>query len=552
MNNALSLLLSLLCLILSSPIVFAGKGAAVTKGSALTAAERRAASQLRVTTIREVTAHLVAKDMQGRGAAQPGADRAAQYIADRFASIGLTPGGDSSTYLQSIKFKIENMLPESSLKVGETVFQYKNDFAFYPPFPAEPKDVSGGLVFAGYGVVSDELKRDDLAGIDVKGKIVLLLSGKPKNVDAGVWAKASDDEAVYGRLILKGAVGFLVNQQEEDGETLPFKVYPASHRLVSLAEAPPLPYKVPPIVVISDPAGEKIFAAQGKTLARVKRQAEAGEFVSRDLSVQAVISPRTKREEGTSSNVIGWIEGSDANLKREALIYTAHYDAFGVDYEGRVYAGAADNALGVGKLIAMAEVLAGMTTKPRRSIIFMATTAEEYSMIGAEYWLKHPTWPLDRVVADINYDGIGTEVWGNFGFIVDLGFDHSDLGKVIKEVAASRRIKIIPDQWPEVGIFYQADHYPFVKKGIPALYLIGGPVGDLKAIVKRAETWLQADYHQPGDSVRPSWKWNGARGLAVLGLIAGMRIANQEAMPAWRADSPYNRPRGTNLPPPEQ
>ena len=548
------MLLVLLFLILCLPIASAQKGTAVTKKSAaaLTPAERKAAAQLKLETIREVTTALASKEMEGRGTAQPGADRAAKYIADRFGRMGLKPGGDSSTYLQSIKFKIENMLPESSLKVGETVFTYKKDFAFYPPFPAESKDVSGGLVFVGYGVVSDELKRNDLAGIDVAGKIVILLSGKPKNVDAAAWAKASNEEAVYGRLILKGAAGFLVNVQEEDGEALPFTVYPASHRLVSLAETPPLPYKVPPVVVISDPAGEKIFSAQGTTLAQIKQKAEAGEFVSRDLKLQASLSSHMKREEGTSSNVIGWIEGSDAKLKSEALVYTAHYDAFGIDYERKIYSGASDNALGVGKLIAMAEVFAAMNPRPRRSIIFIASTAEEYSMIGVEHWLKHPTWPLEKVAADINYDGIGTEVWGKFGFILDLGFDHSDLGKVIKEVAAAFSIKIIPDQWTEVGIFYQADHYPFVKKGIPALYLLGGPAGNLKAVVERAETWMLTNYHQPGDTVQPNWKWDGARTLAALGLITGMRIANKEAMPAWKADSPYNRPRGTDLPAPEE
>ena len=544
---------SLLSLALFSPMTFAQRRATVPSNSAssLSLAERNAAAQLKTATIREVTRILTSKEMEGRGTAQPGADRAAKYLAERFASAGLNAGGDSSSYLQQIKFKTETMLPESSFKVTGTVFNFKNDFVILPPFPSTAHDATGGLVLVGFGVVSDELKRDDLAGIDVKGKIVMVLSGKPKTVEDEAWNKAADEETVFSRLILKGAAGFVVTQEVEEA-TKPFSVAAAQLRQVYLADAPKSMFNIPPIVLVSNRTAEEMFARLGTSFAKVKKNAVAGEFVSRDLKVQASISPRVKREEGTSNNVIGVIEGSDERLKSEAVVYTAHYDGFGIDYEGTVYPGAADNALGVGKLIAMAEVFAGMAPRPRRSIIFIATTGEEYRMLGAEYWLKHPTWPIEKVAANINYDGIGTESWGKLGFIINLGFDHSDMSEAVARVAAALRVKIVPDQWPELEILYDSDHYQFFKKGIPALFLLGGPVGNQKVIFKRAEKWMISHHHRPTDKVQPSWHWTGAQTLAVLGLIIGMRIANQDAMPAWKSDSPYNRPRGTDLPPLEQ
>ena len=165
------------------------------------------------------------------------------------------------------------------------------------------------------------------------------------------------------------------------------------------------------------------------------------------------------------------LEGSDAKLKEEAVVYCAHYDAYGVDTDGTIYPGAADNALGVAKLVAIAESLAKSNPKPRRSIIFLAVTGEEYGLLGAEYWVRHPTWPIEKVAACINYDGIGTEVWGPMKNLIDYGFKHSDLGGVMEGVTSAMNITIVPDPFPEEGVFYRSDHYAFFKTGVPSVYL---------------------------------------------------------------------------------
>jgi hypothetical protein len=529
-----------------------GQGTAVQPKpvSALTAAEKEAATRIKVETIREVTAALSAKEMEGRGTAMPGGDRAAKYLADRFDKLGLKPLGDAGTYLQAINFKSTAVMPESFFKAGETSLKLATEFVPAPPFSAgEQADASGGLVFVGYGVVSTELKRDDLAGLDVKGKAVILLSGKPKGVDEAAWKNASGAQAVARNLIGKGAAAIIVLNVGTDEQPFSMIGDYLSRRSVSLADAPEIPFKIPPIILAGDAGAEKLFAGSGTTYAQTLAKALNGEFVSRDLNKQASISIRIRRETGTGSNVVGVLEGSDPKLKDQAIVYTAHYDAYGVDAQGRIFPGAADNALGVSELMAIAEAFSKSTQKPKRSIIFLAVTGEEHGLLGAEYWVAHPTWPIEKVAADLNFDGIGTEVYGPVKRVVGFGAEYSDLGPVIEAVVAANGGQIAPDPMPEEHAFYRSDHYAFVKMGVPALMLLGGPEGDVAPWIARAKKWMATDYHQPTDIVRPDWNWEGPRAIAVIGLITGMRISETEAMPAWLKTSPFNHPRGTKQTP---
>ena len=519
------------------------------------AIEQAASAQIKSDTIREVTTTLSSKEMEGRGMAQPGGERAAKYLADKFAKAGLKPLGGDSSYQQQIKVEVQTLMPDTQLKVGGNTFRFKQDFGMAQPANTELKEVSGTIAFVGYGIVSAELKRDDLANVEVKDRIVMILSGKPKGVNATLWNKESAQRVVFGRLIKRGAAGFIVVY---DGDQARFQTAASliSNRSVSLSEPikrTTLParwslelladeFKLPPSVLISESAAEKIFAGRSESFAEIKRKAELGQFISRPLEETALISPHVKYEHGTTSNVIGMIEGSDPKLKYEAVVYTAHYDAFGIDTEGNIYAGAADNALGVGKLAALADAFAKLTTRPRRSIIFIATTGEEYGDLGAEYWLQHPTFPLTEIAADINFDGSVLEVWGKLAFLLDVGFDLSDLNQTVQSVAAASDIEIYPDPVPEEGFFYRSDHYAFIKKGIPSLFLLGGPAMNPNVLFARAKEWQEERYHTPADLIQADWNWDGAELLASFALAAGTRIANQEKMPDWKPGSPYSRP----------
>jgi hypothetical protein len=558
---------ALLSLALLSPTAIAqqgGAGAAVKpeqkpapaltsaalRSAVLTPAERRISTLVKTPTISTVTTTLASKEMQGRGTAQPGADKAARYIADAMAKLGLKPLGDAGTYLQSSKFKSEQILPDTSLKAGDATLKFKEDFVIAPPYPSEQKDVSADVVFVGYGLTSAELKRDDLAGIDVKNKLVVILGGRPKNVDEAAWNKLASPQIRFGGLITRGVAGIIITNFEVQNQSYSTVSKYLSRRQVASADAPAMPFKLPPIILTGESGAEKLFAGSGMSFAQAKEKAEGGEMVSRELSKQATLAVRIKREEGTSSNVVGMIEGADAALKDQAVVYSAHYDAYGMDTDGTIYPGAADNALGVGAVMAIAEAFTKSPARPRRSIIVLIVTGEEYGLLGAEHWVKHPTWPIEKIAADINYDGIGTEVWGPVKRVLGYGREHSDLGVMLEGVVAGMGNTVVPDPFPEEKVFYRSDHYAFVKKGVPALMLLGAPDGDLEPFKARAKKWLDTDYHMPTDTVRADWNWEGMRTMAVTGMILGLRVANQDAMPAWLPSSPFNQPRGTSKSPP--
>jgi len=509
--------------------------------------------------IREITTTLAGSKMQGRGTGEPGGDQAAKYIAQQFARIGLKPGGDDSTYFQRLKVQVRIPLPETALVIQNHSFRLRRDFGIaQPPPPYELAKVTGDIVFVGYGVVSPELHRDDLAGINVAGKIVMLLEGKPENADPQVWDKVAAQRVVYGRLIERGARGFLVvwngdishfpsvaaflsNRSVGFSEDLPYPVRPARWGLELLDPE----YRLPTSLLVSVQTAEQIFRMSSSSFAESKRRAESGEFVSRDLRLTAAISPKVRNEEQTSSNVIGVLEGSDPVLKSQAVVYTAHYDAYGVDEQGTVFPGATDNALGVGKLLAVAARFAREESRPRRSILFLASTGEEYGDLGTGHWLRHPTWPLENVAADINFDGSPMELWGRVGFVINFSFGQSDLGPIVRRVAAAQGLAVIPDPAPEEELFTRGDHWAFVQRGIPALYLMGGPLDP--AVEERMAQWQANHYHMPTDSMQPGWNWEGPRQMAELGFEIGRQAADQNTMPQWRPGSKFNHPRGTDL-----
>ncbi|HKY27242.1 MAG TPA: M28 family peptidase [Pyrinomonadaceae bacterium] len=553
--------------LLSSPVLAWQNGAATTKQSAsgstvvtkktttdtkkasstLTPDERKVSARVKLETIRDLTTALSSKEFEGRGTAQPGADKAARYIADYFAKLGLKPAGDNGTYLQAIKFRSAQLQSESSVKIGDAELKHGDDYVLLPPYNSAQVNASGGVVFAGYGVVSQELKRDDLAGLDLKGKVVILMGGQPQGVDTAAWQRATAPQLRAMGIFGRGAEAMIVANAGTAAQPFSTISNYLSRRRVSLASSPAAQFMMPPVLLVSDAAMEKIFVGSGSTYAEIFEKAKRGETVSRDFGTNASVAIKIKIEEAPSSNVVGVLEGSDPKLKEEAVVYSAHYDAYGIDSSGRIFAGAADNALGTATIMSIAEGFAKSfpkpASRPRRSIIFLAVTGEEYGLFGAEHWVANPTWPLAKVAANINYDGIGTEVYGPVKRVVGFGAEHSDLGTVFEDVLAATGTVVTPDPMPEENAFVRSDHYAFVKRGVPALMLMGGPEGDLASWLPRMKQWLATDYHSTSDVVKPDWNWSGPQTLGQIGMIIGLRVANADAMPAWRSTSPYNRPR---------
>jgi len=540
----------LLAILLVTSTAFGWTQSAPTPARALSASEQQLLEKLSVATIKETVNALAADDMQGRGTAQPGGDKAAAYLADRFAKIGLKPLGDKNTYLQPIKFR-ETQFAQTTFTAGNETLKLGTDYFVTPPYSGD-ENIKGDLVFIAYGLAAPFLKRNDFAGIDVRGKVVLLRDGPPPEINKEQWKKAHAQVNVIRGLIARGAAAIVTVGQ--DTETLTFAEMAdyLTRRQVEPESEQEMPEFLPPFLSVNEAGADKLFAVSGVTRADAFAKAQRDDFTPIDLKQPVTITIKLKKSKGTSNNVVGLLEGSDPKLKSEALVYSAHYDAYGLSSDNRIYHGAADNALGVAEMLSIAEVLTRAENKPRRSIIFLAVTGEEYGGYGSDYWVKNPTWKIKEVAADLNLDGMGTEVYGPVKVLVGYGAEHSSLGGLLNEVAAVTGLRVIPDPMPEEKSFYRSDHYFFVKKGVPGIMILGAPDGATESWTERLRKWEKTDYHQPTDIVRPDWDWTGPRTVAGVMLLMGVRAANAESMPEWLPSSIFNRERGTDKPAPPE
>ena len=525
--------------ILAAFLVFLLVGQSFAQTAALSATEKEIAGNITIATIKEVTAALSAGDMAGRGTMQPGGDKAANWIADRFKNLGLQPLGDKGSYLQKIDFRETVATPETSFKVGDETLKFGEDWAI-APFTAGNGSASGDMVFIAYGMVVSAMKRNDLGSMDLTGKIVVMLEGPPTGVTKKQWDDAKATQIFIGNLFSKGIAGivFIGHGREENPPEISISY--SSRRQIKMGSEGENQSSIPPITYVSSKAAEKLFAASGTTLADALAQAERNDFKPLKLNKAAKIVSKTKSTKGTSSNVAGYLEGSDPKLKEEAILFSAHYDAYGTE-NGKIYHGAADNALGVGEMLAVAEAYSKMAVKPKRSMVFLAVTGEEYGLYGSKHWAKNPTWNIKKVAANLNLDGIGSEVYGPVKTMVGFGADHSTLGPMLDDVAKIMEISVIPDPMPDEKVFYRSDHYSFVERGVPALMLLGAPAGDKEVWMKRIKDWEKTDYHQPGDVIQPGWAWEGAETVADVMGILGWRISELPAMPSWLPASRFGK-----------
>ncbi len=517
--------------------------------ASLSEIEKQIVDKITVAAIKEATVALSSKEMEGRGTMQPGGDKAANWIADHFKQLGLKPLGDKGSYLQKIEFKETVATPETIFQLGDEKLKHGTDFAFLP-MNSGNKEVSGDLIFIAYGIVAESIKRNDLKGIDVKDKIVVMLDGPPMNIPKEAWDKQNASLIFKQMAIQKGAAAIVtIGHGREDNSPDELLDY-FSRRQISMPNEKGYPAFVPPFVYVGANAAEKLFAKSGVTLKDALEQAESNDFKPFKLNQKAKLAAKYKSVKGFSNNVVGYIEGSDPKLKEEAVLFTAHYDAYGIE-NGKIYYGAADNALGTAEMLAVAGAYS--TMKPKRSMIFLAVTGEEYGLYGSKYWAQKPTWDIKKIAANLNLDGVGTEVYAPVKTMVGYGAEHSTLGAMLADVSNSFGIKVVPDPVPDQKIFYRSDHYSFVERGVPALMLMGAPEGDIQATIARMKEWEKENYHQPGDTIQENWVWEGAKTVADVMGILGWRISEMEKMPQWLPSGRFGKlERGNTKPLPEE
>jgi len=288
---------------------------------------------------------------------------------------------------------------------------------------------------------------------------------------------------------------------------------------------------------IPEPKARELLAAAGYDFDELKAAAVRRDFRPVSLGGTVDFRLRTTMREVQSHNVIAKLEGSDPEVRDEYVIYTAHWDHFGKDESlqgDQIYNGALDNASGTAGLLEVAEAFARLPERPRRSILFLAVTAEERGLLGAKHYAENPLYPLERTLANINIDMLNP--WGRTRDVVVIGYGNSTLERLLEEEAAAQERVVVPEPEPEKGFYYRSDHFEFAKKGVPALFTDGGV-----QYIGKPEGWAQAksdeytmnDYHKPSDEVKPDWDLSGAVEDLQLLFRVGYRVAQGTTWPEW-------------------
>ena len=519
--------------------------------------------------ILEHTKTLSSDTFEGRAPGSKGEDFTVAYIVDQFRKVGLKPGNPDGTFVQ--KVPLIGITPDPSVtltfKKGgrEEKLKFKDDFVAWTKHVAESAElVDSQLVFVGYGVQAPQYSWDDYKGTDLKGKTIVMLVGDPPVPDPAdptrLDPKVFGGRAMtyYGRWTYKyeigakmGAAGVLIVHETEPAG-YPFAVVQNKVNEQFDLMAPDKNMSRAAIEGwLSLDQARRLFALAGQDFSTLKKQAASRAFKPVPFGVTASITVQNTLRTVNSRNVVGLLQGSDRRLKEEYVVYTAHWDHLGVGagLKGdRIYHGAQDNATGIGGLIELARAYSQLSPPPKRSVLFLAVTAEEQGLLGSEHYAVTPLYRLAKTLAVINMDSLN--VHGKTRDITIVGLGNSELDDYAQQVAAEQGRVIKPDPEPEKGSYYRSDHFPFAKQGVPALASSAGIdyVGKPEDYGRKIRAEYVANiYHQPADTVRPDWDMSGAvQDLQFYGFI-GYRVSMADKFPEWKAGSEFKSLREEQL-----
>ncbi|KFL36173.1 M28 family metallopeptidase [Arenimonas donghaensis] len=491
--------------------------------------------------------------LEGRAAGTRGYDLAALYVANRYRAIGLAPAGDDGDYLQAVPLleaRRERQGASFSLSRddGRIDFAFQDDFLPGVNYNATSHAVTAPLVFVGQAVHAPELDHDDFAGVDVRGKIAVYFSGAPADFPNTQRAFHASGRQKMVALAERGAVGVIQIGNPVDEAKYPWARMARNWEMAGmrLLDADGQPIDAFPEIRASASLGvhaaRRLFEGAPMDAEEVFARREAGTLEAFDLPGQASLAGRTTLERVTSHNVVGKLAGSDPSLASEHIVYTAHLDHVGrgaeVDGDG-IYNGAFDNALGTAVMLeAATELVAGPA--PKRSLVFVALTAEERGLLGAEHFANQPSVE-GELVANINMDM--PVFLADVTDVVPIGIEHSSLEADVQAAADALDIGLTPDPKPEEVVFVRSDQYAFVRKGIPAVYLDAGikarsPDVDALALY---EDFLTGHYHQPSDDTSLPIHYPSAARLAMLNAAIGRRVGDAAERPRWKDGDFFGR-----------
>ena len=495
---------------------------------------------------------------EGRKPGTIGERMSTAWIKDQFEQIGLKPGNKDS-WFQTVPM-IETTLqdPDSvafnvATPGGDEHFAFRKDMIVNTLDGSLAVDLKDSpIVFAGYGVNAPEDGWNDYAGLDVKGKTVVVLVNDPGwgNHDATLFK--GNALTYYGRWTYKyeeaarqGAAACLI-VHETPGAGYPWDVVVNSWSGPQDA-LPPQEDPAPRLKVagwLNTEAAQRLFAKAGADFDALKKSADLRGFKPTELDAKLSTSFKNKVDNTSSENVIGMIRGS--TRPGEAIVYSAHWDHLGKDPNIKgdaIYNGAIDNGTGIAGLLEIAEAFAHRQPPPERSIVFVAMTLEEAGLIGSLYYVTHPAFPLAKTVADINMDAL--PIIGPTKDIAVMGWNQSQLDDYIKEAAAAQNRTLIPDETPEKGFFFRSDQLNFARQGVPVLYARSGL--DLVDGGEEAGRAAYADftanrYHKPADEYDPNWDFRGVVQDLQAFYAVGSKLADETTFPQWKSDADFHRP----------
>ena len=505
-------------------------------------------SAIGAVTRQNIAAHVafLADDArEGRMAGEPGYEEAARYVADQFADLGLVPGGEDG-WFQQVPL-ISNRIDEESTTLiahrdGEdTALQYKEHFTMSGDKVREENNVRAEVVYVGFGVHAPELGYSDYDGIDVDGKIVAIFGNAPATFPHNERAYHSSGRTKAKLAVERGAVGTLVLMSKRMEEYYPWErvkreagTRPGMAWVTLTGEAADYYPELLGGAMISVDVARDLFAGTPITFDEAREATEASRPASTPLGFEVTLARKTRHEVITSPNVVGIVRGTDPVLADEYVVYSAHLDHNGIGAAvngDTIYNGAYDNAMGTSLLIETARVFAA--APPRRSVLFIAVTAEERGLLGSDYFAHYPTVPTESMVANVNL-GMPLFLYP-VADIIAFGSEHSSLEATVEAAIEAEGFELTPDPMPEENIFRRSDQYSFVRKGVPATFLVPGytsidPDIDGEAAVKDHR---KHHYHQPSDDLSRPVDWDSAVRFARANARIGYAIANVDARPTW-------------------
>ena len=494
--------------------------------------------------------------LEGRGTGQRGGDIAAQYIATQFALDGLKPAGDNGTYMQKVPMVGITLAPESTFALvpargSSRELKPLSEFVAHDETQQPESTVNADIVYVGYGIEAPEYQWDDYKGVDVKGKVVLMLVNEPTSDDPNFFkGKAL---TYYGRWTYKyeeaarkGAVGVLLIHKT-DMASYPWEVVRSSNSgeksYLKLDGSPRLQVAA----WIHLDVARELAGMSGMDIEKMMADARSRSFHPVALAVKLQAHMVNKVRPFESNNVIAMLPGSDANMKAEAVMYTAHYDHLGIrpDMPGdNIYNGAEDNATGCGVVLEMAHAYATAAQRPRRSILFASVTAEEQGLLGSEYLGKHPPIPAGKILLDLNYDDI--PAIGSPEEVEVSGSERTTFYPMVQAMAQEFRLTIRPDSHPEAGHYYRSDHFSLARVGIPAFSINEGVKykgHDAAWGMEQASEYTEKHYHQPSDEYHADMDFTGDAVMARFGFALGWEAASTAKSIGWQKGDEFEAAR---------